>query len=348
MATGTGKTTVMGMLAAWTILNKVNYPQDKRFSDTVLIICPNVTIRERLAELNPDLSEISLYRTRELVPYHRMEELRKGQVIILNWHKLERQQMNTVNGKTARVVKRGVPVTTVKQKTADGERVQITETLYYESDAAFVKRVLGAGRGRSQSIFVFNDKAHHAYRRGDTEDEQEVVLDATLAKLNDREATVWIEGLDRINKLRGGNSNGIRLCLDLSATPFYIQGSGNEVGKPFSWIVSDFSLLEAIESGLVKVPQLPTQDLTGQETPSYFNIWRWVQEQLEKDGVTSKLTPELVLKYAATPIRLLATDWEKTFTAWEAHFKAGKRRSPVPPVFIIVCRDTALAKEVHA
>lgn len=171
MATGTGKTTVMGMLAAWTILNKVNSLQDKRFSDTVLILCPNVTIRERLAELNPDLGEISLYRTRELVPYHRMEELRKGQVILLNWHKLERQQMNTVNGEAAKVVKRGVPATTVKQKTVNGEKIQITETFYYESDAAFVKRVLGAGRGRSQSIFVFNDEAHHAYRRGDIEDE---------------------------------------------------------------------------------------------------------------------------------------------------------------------------------
>jgi type III restriction enzyme len=53
MATGTGKTTVMGMLAAWSILNKVNDRGDARFSDVVLVVCPNVTIRNRLAELAP-------------------------------------------------------------------------------------------------------------------------------------------------------------------------------------------------------------------------------------------------------------------------------------------------------
>ena len=98
MATGTGKTTVMGMLAAWSILNKISRPQDRRFSDTVLVLCPNVTIRERLSELDPNLDEASLYRTRELVPAHHMPELRRGEVIITNWHNLERREQNTVNG----------------------------------------------------------------------------------------------------------------------------------------------------------------------------------------------------------------------------------------------------------
>jgi type III restriction enzyme len=85
---------------------------------------------------------------------------------------------------------------------------------------------------------IFNDEAHHAYRRGDgATEEQSLDEDKDLASKNDREATIWIEGLDRINKLAGGSKRrGIRLCVDLSATPFYIQGSGNEVGKPFPWI----------------------------------------------------------------------------------------------------------------
>ena len=167
MATGTGKTTVMGMLAAWSILNKINHLQDKRFSDTVLILCPNVTIRSRLDELDPNRDEASLYRTRELVPAHRMPELRRGEVIITNWHNLERRELNTVNGQSAKVVKRGMPVTRIVTKKVEGEKIEVTETKYYESDQAFINRILGKSKGRSQHILVFNDEGHHAYRRGD-------------------------------------------------------------------------------------------------------------------------------------------------------------------------------------
>ncbi len=115
MVTGTGKTTVMGMLCAWSILNKVAQPQAAAYSDTVLIVCPNVTIRDRLRELAPNLDELSLYRTRQLVPLHRMPDLRRGEVFITNWHNLERRELGDVNGASARVVKRGVPVE--KQRT---------------------------------------------------------------------------------------------------------------------------------------------------------------------------------------------------------------------------------------
>ena len=72
MATGSGKTTVMGMLVARSILNKLNDRSDARFSDVVLVVCPNVTIRQRLAELDPENDEASIYRTRDLVPLHLM------------------------------------------------------------------------------------------------------------------------------------------------------------------------------------------------------------------------------------------------------------------------------------
>src|SRR4029077_14517258 len=207
------------------------------------------------------------------------------------------------------------------------------ETKHYESDAAFLKRILGGRKGRSSAILVMNDEAHHAYRRG-SEREDEYALDEETAKANAREATVWIEGLDRINKGLGGRGNGIRLCVDLSATPFYIQGSGNEVGKPFPWVVSDFSLLEAIEAGLVKIPQLPTQDAGGTATPAYFNVWRWVQERAEMDGTGGKLTPDVVMRYASQPITQLAAEWDKTAAVWNEQFEAGNRQSNVPPVFI--------------
>jgi type III restriction enzyme len=349
MATGSGKTTVMGMLAAWSILNRVAAPTDDRFSDTILIVCPNVTIRERLQELDPALGDLSLYRTRQLVPPHRMEELRRGEVMIANWHRLAKKETNTVNGDSARVVKTGEPVEVVKNA---GKANETVEVKYFESDAAWFKRIrqeLGSGKGRSPHWLVFNDEAHHAYRRGDVaEDEQFLDEDKELAKKNDREATIWIEGLDRINKLAGGSrKRGINLCVDLSATPFYIQGSGNEVGKPFPWIVSDFGLLDAIESGLVKIPQLPARDVTGADEAAYFNIWRWVQAKAKEEGYGSKLTPELVMNYASAPINLLAAEWHQRFQEWESTSKQ-QHKHPVPPVFIVVCRDTAVAKEVYA
>ena len=347
MATGTGKTTVMGMLAAWSILNRVASPRDDRFSDTILIVCPNVTIRERLQELDPALGDLSLYRTRQLVPPHRMEELRRGEVMIANWHRLAKKETNTVNGDSAKVVKTGEPVEVVKNAGKANESVEIK---YFESDAAWFKRVrreMGSGKGCSPLWLIFNDEAHHAYRRGDAVSEETLDEDKNLAKKNAREATIWLEGLDRINRLVGGSRRrGISFCLDLSATPFYIQGSGNEVGKPFPWVVSDFGLLDAIESGLVKIPQLPARDVTGAEEAAYFNIWRWVQAKAKEDGLGTTITPEIVMNYASAPINLLAQEWHDRFVEWEKFSKA-QQKHPVPPVFIVVCRDTAVAREVH-
>jgi len=179
MATGTGKTTVMGMLAAWSILNKVVDPQNAAYSDTVLILCPNVTIRDRLQELNPERDGLSLYRTRELVPAHRMIELRRGEVFVTNWHNLERRETRDVNGQGSRVVKRGQAVERIRTikvtatVTPDQIRHQATvgvfeivavenkrdgtpkaftvkETQYLESDAAFLKRVLGGARAAAR------------------------------------------------------------------------------------------------------------------------------------------------------------------------------------------------------
>jgi type III restriction enzyme len=192
---------------------------------------------------------------------------------------------------------------------------------------------------------VLNDEAHHAYRIRQLDNTAELEEEDELAEADRREATVWIEGLDKIHRVRG-----INVCVDLSATPFYLNRSGNDPGRPFPWVVSDFSLIDAIESGLVKIPQLPVQDTTGAEIPAYFNVWKWIVEQKltagEKGGRRGQVKPEAVLKWAQQPIAQLAGLWRETFLAWEQEASEGKRR-PVPPVFIIVCRDTRLAKVVH-
>jgi type III restriction enzyme len=211
MATGGGKTTVMGMLAAWTILNKVaSGGRDARFADFVLVVCPNVTIRSRLGELDPGRGDASLYRTRDLVPPHLMALLVQGRVLVRNWHVFELQDDGSVGGDSARVVKRGRELRerrTVriadKATTARGNRymtldayrkaqvlgllevvseardehgvpvqAEVIETRYVESDTKWLRRVLEDG-SRKRNIMVFNDEAHHAYRLGETEDEED-------------------------------------------------------------------------------------------------------------------------------------------------------------------------------
>ena len=322
MATGSGKTTVMGMLAAWSILNKVNDRSDARFSDVVLVLCPNITIRDRLGELDPQRGEASLYRTRDLVPPHLMDELRRGTVIITNWHVLQPDQGGDVAGVPSRAVKKGP-----------------------QSDTALVKEVLKAA-GNRQNILVFNDEAHHAYRLRPLPEgqarESEVWAEAEQAQAQASEATVWLEGLDKIHKVRG-----INFCLDLSATPYYLNNTGNDPGRPFPWIVSDFGLIDAIECGMVKIPQLPVQDSTGRPIPAYFNVWKWIVEEKltagEKGGRRGQINPRAVLKYAHTPIAQLAGLWRETFEEWRTDPAA----HPTPPVFIIVCRDTRLARVMY-
>ncbi|MGE5528242.1 MAG: BPTD_3080 family restriction endonuclease [Patescibacteria group bacterium] len=322
MATGSGKTTVMAMLAAWSILNKINSRNDGRFSDVVLVLCPNVTIRERLGELDPNLGEKSIYRTRDLVPPGLMEQLRKGFVVVTNWHVLEPRAGNQVNGESARVVDKGP-----------------------ESDTALVQRVMGRHVGGKQNILVMNDEAHHAYRLGkgaNGEDEEMEEEEAGEDDEERKEATVWIGGLDKIHKVRG-----INLCVDLSATPYYLNNTGNDPGRPFPWVVSDFGLIDAIESGLVKIPQLPVQDSTGEIIPAYFNVWKWILEEkltsAERGGRRGQISSKAVLKYAQVPIAQLAGLWRETFREWQKD----PMIHPTPPVFIIVCRDTTLAKAVY-
>lgn len=384
MATGSGKTTVMGMLAAWSILNKVSARGDKRFSDVVLVVCPNVTIRRRLAELDPQIGDASLYRTRDLVPPHLMPLLARGRVVVTNWHVFEAKESN-VAGERARVLRAGKRITRTEKITIgdksgvirgtryltleDLERqlgaqmiqpvegsektdrhgqlkqLEVEVTRYVESDAAVVARVLGRDAPGKKNVLVFNDEAHHAYRIRSTDDSVDPALDEDPddedeAKTLDREATVWVRGLDRVNRVRG-----INFCVDLSATPYYLSGVGPQAHRIFPWVVSDFSLPDAIESGLVKIPQLAVRDTTGADVPGYFNIWKWILPQLtpaERGGRKASPKPEAILKYAHHPIAMLASSWEKDFVA-----RAKDKSDPRPPVFILVCKNTQISRVIY-
>ena len=243
----------MAMIAAWSILNKVNSRGDSRFSDMALVVCPNVTIRNRLEELKPELGEASVYTKRDLVPPHLMPYLRRGRVIVTNWHVFERQSAQ-IGWVSAKVNRQGVPLRTKevikigpKTTMARGSRyltemdlkrqvdlgllnvmseerdkqghlvkVYVECVRHVESDTAWVHRILDSQVGGKKNILIMNDEAHHAYRikREEPDEDEEEDADEFF-----KEATVWIEGLDRIHKHRG-----INICVDLSATPYFSDG----------------------------------------------------------------------------------------------------------------------------
>ena len=380
MATGTGKTTVMGMVAAWSILNKLANRSDGRFSDAVLVVCPNVTIRHRLNELKPELGEASVYRTRDIVSEQLMKILTQGKVLVTNWHVFEPQTVQQA-GVSSKVIRSGVRekkietiiigprktsarghryltpselnrqiaaglLTVLKEerdKSGALKRVKVESSRYVKSDTALIGEVL-RDIGGKKNLLVMNDEAHHAYRIRRDEPEEELEEDMfgeeEEAAEFFKEATVWVDGLDKVQKLRG-----INLCVDFSATPYFLGRVGQAANRPFPWVMSDFGLIDAIESGLVKIPQLAIRDNTGSSIPGYFNIWHWILPQLtpaERGGKKARPKPEAILKYAHTPIAMLGSLWEKDL---EESTKNGDDARP--PVFIIVCKDTPLARVVY-
>ena len=316
MATGSGKTVVMAMLIAWTLCNRGRVSGDERFPSAVLVVCPNLTVKERLQVLRPDHKD-NYYAAFDLVPNQLRPLIHNGKVLVENWHHFAPKSEHVEGSKSYAVVNKG-----------------------FESPEAFARDRLGDLYDRAP-IMVLNDEGHHAYRPAPlAPDEKLAGEDAKKVKEDREEATVWISGLDRINK-----ACGIRFCVDLSATPFYIQGSGYPEGSPFPWLVSDFGLVDAIESGIVKIPRLPVSDTTGRPEPKYFRLWKTITEGLEPGerlpGKARKPKPEIVYREAEAALNTLASQWKERF---EYIQQGTEGQEKVPPVMIIVCDNTDIAE----
>ena len=312
MATGAGKTVVMAMLIAWAFCNRGVRPGDPRYAGRVLVVCPNLTIKERLAVLRPD-DPGSYYEAFDLVPPSMRPELAKGKVLVTNWHALSPAAQEIRVG--------GVSV----------------GNLGVETPEAFARARLGE-LWDDEPLMVLNDEGHHAYRPGVTDTGMHLSADEQ-AEL--QQATVWVEGLDRINA-----ACGVAFCVDLSATPFYIQGSGWPEGSPFPWIVSDFSLVDAIESGITKIPRLPAIDSTGRADPKYFRLWDHVKRAMGSGDRLpgGKPKPEAVYREAQDALLTLAGEWKERFEQLQA---AAPGEDRTPPVMIVVCDNTDLADHLH-
>jgi type III restriction enzyme len=328
LATGAGKTTVMAMLIAWQAVNAARHPQSKQFSRGFLIVTPGITIRDRLRVLQPNDPE-SYYRTRELVPTDMLPEIDRAKIVITNYHAFKLRERIELS-KVGRALLKG--------------RGPELETM--ESEGQMLQRVMPELMGM-KGILVLNDEAHHCYRekpRDDDDDEDEEDLkgeDKDEAKKNKEAARLWISGIEAVKR-----KLGLLNVYDLSATPFFLLGSGYREGTLFHWTVSDFSLMDAIECGIVKLPRVPVADnhIERSDMPTFRNLWESIGKDMPRKGrgkTGQALDPLKLPVKLQTALEALYGHYQETFKLWQ---EAG---IAVPPVFIVVCNNTSTSKLVY-
>lgn len=344
MATGSGKTVVMAMLIAWQALNKLANPQDARFSDAFLITAPGITIRDRLRVLLPS-DPGNYYRAMEIAPADLLNELHKAKIVITNFHAFQRREK----------IKTGKLTKEILVGAGGGAGQPPDSSAFTESEGEMVRRVCRA-LGNKKNIIAINDEAHHCYRRraGGEEGEKLTGDDRREAQQRDEEARIWISGLEAVQR-----KLGIKTVYDLSATPFFLRGSGYGEGYLFPWVVSDFSLIDAIESGIVKVPRVPVaDDAMEADGPTYRNLWLRIREDLpKKSRADLAISGEPKLPAALEgALQSLYANYAKYHARWQANVNAPTNSESAgvgasggggtPPVFIVVCNNTNVSKLV--
>ena len=329
MATGSGKTVLMAMLIAWQALNKRAAPRDNRFTDAFLVVTPGITIRDRLRVLLPS-DPGNYYAERDIVPVDLADRLGQARIHIVNFHKFLPRKTSDAGKLHQSILEAGDAPVGVG---------------HIESEAQVVRRLRrDLGLGTKRQIIVFNDEAHHCYRGREAAKKERLSTDERKeAKRRTEQARVWLTGLQAVQR-----QLGIKAVYDLSATPFFLRGSGYDEATLFPWVVSDFSLIDAIESGIVKVPRVPVSDDAGiTDQPVYRNLWLHIRDDLPKGGrKTAPITgaPRLPAGLE-TALRQLYDNYVAAYERWESD--PGSREHGSPPVFIIVCNNTNVSKLVY-
>jgi len=326
LATGAGKTTVMAMIIAWQVINAVRHPGSDKFSRAFLVIAPGLTIRDRLRVLNPaDPDEY--YFSRELVPPEFKLELGKAKICVTNYQSFIRR---------ARIK----DLATRTKELLQGPCYEPAPIAEDETEGEMLARVIPEFLSE-KTILVINDEAHHCYRaKPESEATTETRQKDERKEEKDRNeaARVWISGIEALAKHCKKLS-----VVDLSATPFFLRGSGYKEGTLFPWTVSDFSIMDAIECGIVKLPRVPVSDNSVDMFPKYRNLWENVKKDLPRTNAKKAKTgtPDNLPALLCGAIEALYQKYKETSDAWE------KANMNVPPCFIFVCQNTAISKLVY-
>jgi type III restriction enzyme len=264
LATGAGKTTVMAMLIAWQTINAVRRPGSRNFTRGFLICAPGLTIKDRLRVLQPNDPD-SYYKDRELLPGDLLDDMSRAKIVITNYHAFKMRER--------------IEISRGGRQLLQGRTGEELRTL--ESEGQMLQRVMPDLMGM-KNILVINDEAHHCYREKpkDADDEDLKGDDRKEAEKNNEAARLWISGLEAVNRKLGTTR-----VIDLSATPFFLRGSGYAEGTLFPWTMSDFSLMDAIECGIVKLPRVPVaENIPGNEMPVFRKLWENISKDMPKKG----------------------------------------------------------------
>lgn len=354
MATGTGKTVVMAMLILYNYLNKRANPMDTHYADHFLLCAPGITIRDRLGVLQLDYSQRSnnyertdYYHQRGLIPPQFEKELGglNSSITIVNYQQF---LPRVFAGKHASPLDG-------KQKWVNGELVTQKDK---EDYSVLLSRVLEKGV-KGKRIVVINDEAHHCYLPKTNKDKSLTDDEKNDLKQENDAAMVWYEGLRQM-KLLGYK---LQHVYDLSATPYYLKGSGYPEYSLFPWVVSDFGLVDAIESGLVKIPYLPAYDNTPDlDEPKLRNIYESIKDKLPKRGIRGQKKKDkednvdnssLIVQAPNLPTLLntaleqFVKDYEEYDRGLRQAFEAMGSLYTAPPVLIVVCNNTTVSHEVY-
>ena len=322
LATGAGKTTIMAMLIAWQTINAVRRPNSKKFTRGFLVVTPGLTIRDRLRVLQPKDPD-SYYQSREIVPNEMLADLVRTKIVITNFHAFKlRERMELSKGGRSLLQGRGEDLHTL------------------ETEGQMLQRIMPELMGM-KSIMVLNDEAHHCYREKPIHDDEEDLTgdEKKEAEENNEAARLWISGLEIVNR-----KLGINHIIDLSATPFFLRGSGYAEGTLFPWTMSDFSLMDAIECGIVKLPRVPVADnIPGGDMPKFRNLWEHIRKRMPRKGrgKAKTLDPLSIPVELQTALEALYGHYDKTFNLWQ---QSGIK---TPPCFIVVCNNTSTSKLVY-
>ena len=322
LATGAGKTTVMAMLIAWQTINAVRRPTSRRFTRGFLVVTPGLTIRDRLRVLQPNDPD-SYYASRDLVPGDMLGDLDRAKIVITNYHAFKlRERLELSKGGRSLLQGRGAELDTL------------------ETEGQMIQRVMPDLMGM-KNIVVMNDEAHHCYREKPEKDDEGTLKgdERKEAEKNNEAARLWISGLEAVNR-----KLGLARIMDLSATPFFLRGSGYAEGTLFPWTMSDFSLMDAIECGIVKLPRVPVADnIPGGEMPKFRNLWEHIRSRMPKKGrgKAKALDPLKLPVELQTALDALYGHYQKTFELWQ------QEGIQVPPCFIVVCNNTSTSKLVY-
>jgi len=316
MATGTGKTLVMACMIAYHAVNRGNFRNVgsalARSVDRVVVVCPGRTILSALRDRLRPGSKGNVYDRFMLVPNEMRSRLQGFKVDVVNFESLQPREdadlrcLDPAKGMTARQ----------RNRLLGREAGEARET-HHEMWTRKLR--LGGSRNGRERILVLNDEGHHCRAQNGGKD------------------GIWMTAL---LSLKTHPSARVLQAVDLSATPMFVDPRNDlgadgcledpDGGRMFPWTVSECGLAEAIESGLVKIPRLPSKARGNGELRELFQANHG--RPLKDRGSRKKALDALSILYA---------DYERTFEAWKRKGAEGE------PVLIVVANTRANAEAFH-